>query len=79
MLLTANKLVFVAQVDRDPEGKLLDEATASAKFPILVTRLKKMRDEFAPADSALAKALRQQGTQKQWQEYLDLQLEKFWK
>jgi len=79
MLLTANKLVFVAQVDRDPDGKLLDEATASAKFPILVTRLKKMRDEFAPADSALAKALRQQGTQKQWQEYLDLQLEKFWK
>ena len=79
MLLTANKLVFVAQVDRDPNGKLMDESTASAKFPILVTRLKKMRDEFAPADSALAKALHQQGTQKQWQDYLDMQIGKFWK
>ncbi|MBP1777013.1 MAG: hypothetical protein H6Q86_3023 [candidate division NC10 bacterium] len=79
MLLTANKLVFVAQVDRDPDGKPLDEASAGARFPILVTRLKKMRNEFAPADSALAKALQQQVTQKQWQDYLDVQLGKFWK
>jgi hypothetical protein len=80
MLRTADKLVFAAKVvPRDPTGNLLDEAAVSPKFPTLVARLKKMRSDFAATDSALAKALRQQGTPQEWQNYLNLNLEVFWK
>jgi hypothetical protein len=81
MLRTADKLVFAAKVvPFDQAARLAwDEAAAKAKFPKLVERVKQMRSDYANLNSALPKALRQQGSQEQWDGYLKLQLALFWK